>query len=70
LRRTGWTDLGEELTGPRSRDVGNDKIDENIHVVTERDVADEPPTSPGESRKRTEDRTTAATGPRPRTTSA
>jgi hypothetical protein len=43
--------------GSQVTDVGNDKIDENLHVVIERDVAD----APGQGQE--EDRSTATTGP-------
>jgi hypothetical protein len=44
-------------------DVGNDKIDENLHVIIERAIADEP------GRAQEEDRSTAATGSRDLSTS-
>ena len=55
LRRTGRTD---PLRAHRSQgtDVGRNKIDENLHVVTEQDIADEP------GRGQEENWSTAATG--------
>ena len=55
LRRTGRIDPLRRAHISRGTDGGNNKIDENLHAVTERDVANEP------GRRQEEDWCTAAT---------